>query len=152
MHKHTLTSILVPTISLILIISAFLFLKPATTGLTTFSPDESQNVNADISLSTKNGEVIPPSAVVEIWVDDKKAEMTISEFIARTGEESELEQGSIPDFNFQGIGYTGEHIYKLTLADFNIDRSIEKGQHTFITRIVYRGKTLYEKQNNIVIS
>ena len=152
MHKYTLTSILVPTISLILIISAFLFIKPSTTGLTTFSPDESQNVNADISLSTKIGEVIPPNAIVEIWMDDRKAEMTISEFIARTGQESELAQGSIPDFNFQGTGYTGDHIYQLTLADFNIDRNIEKGQHTFLTRIIYRGKILYEKQNNIVIS
>ena len=146
------TSFLVPTLSLILIISAFLFLKPSTTGLATFSPDESQNVNADISLSTKNGEVIPPNALVEIWIDDKKSEMKISEFIARTGQQYDLQQGSIPDFNFQGIGYTGEHTYKLTLADFNIDRNVHKGAHTFITRIVYREKILYEKQNNIVIS
>lgn len=153
MHKYNLISILMPAISLVIIISAFFFLKPETTGLVVFSPNETvKNVNADVILETKSGEVVPPDAVIQIWIDDNKAEMTIDDFIKKTGKKYEIQSGELAEFGFFGTGFTGDYTYRLSLADFNIDRKIGKGEHIFLTRIIYRNKILYEKENRIMIS
>lgn len=152
MHKHNTISILVPVFSILIFMGAYFFMEPATTGLVVYSENQSKLVNADVRLSTKESEVIPPNAIVEIQVDDKQAMMTVSQFIQKTGQEYDVRTGSLPEFDFHGKGFTGDHTYTLTLADFDIDRKIGKGEHKFITRITYRNKVLYEKENNIMIS
>ena len=153
MHKHTLTSILVPSISILLFIGAYFFLEPATTGLVVYEPNQSNKlVNADVILKTKSTEVIPPDAMVQVEINNRKAQMSIAEFIKKTGKEYKIEEGEIPDFGFSGPGFTGNYIYNLTLADFNIDREVGIGEHIFITRIVYHRQVLYEKENRIMIS
>ena len=153
MHRYNLLSILVPVFSVLIIISAFFFIKPEVTGLVVAEPEESTNlVNADVILTTKANEVIPPDAFIQIELDNKKAQMSIADFIKKTGKEYKIETGELPDFNFYGPGFTGDYAYNLTLADFNLDREIGKGEHKFITRIIYRTQILYEKQNNIIIS
>lgn len=153
MHKYNLISILLPIISVVVIISAFFFLRPDITGLAIYSSNETvKNVNADVILEIKAGEVLPPDAVIEISVDDNKAGMSIAEFIKKTGGKYEIQSGELAEFGFFGQGFTGDYTYKLSLADFNIDRNIGRGEHVFTTRIIYRNKILYEKENRIMIS
>jgi hypothetical protein len=152
MHKYSLISIIIPAASVMVFVLAFIFLKPETTGLAVYSPEGQKLVNADVILKTKSTEVIPPNAIVEVKIDDKKAEMYISDFIKKTGKEYEVKQVDDPEMGFYGAGFTGDHAYNLSLSDFNIDRSIGIGEHVFITRIIYRGKVLYEKQDKIMVS
>jgi hypothetical protein len=153
MKKDYLISILVPVFSVLLIAGVYFFIEPSTTGLAIYSANESTSiVNANVVLETKSGEVIPPDAYIEVWLDHKKARMTITEFIQRTGKEYDIQDGELLDFGFQGKGFTGQHSYNLTLADFNIDRNIGNGEHVFITRIIYRNQVLYEKENRIMIN
>ena len=153
MHKHNLISILIPVFSILLFTGAYFFLDPSTTGLVIYEPNQTNKlVNADVILKTKPTEVIPADAIVEVSIDGKKAQMSIAEFIKKTGNDYKIEKGEIPDFNFYGLGFTGDYTYGLTLADFKIDRNIGIGEHTFITRIKYQNRVLYEKENNIMIS
>ncbi len=153
MHKHNLISILVPTFSILIFLGAYFFLEPATTGLVVFEPNQSNRlVNANVILKTKSSEVIPPSAIIQIEINNKKAHMSIADFIKRTGREYTVDYGELPEFGFYGNGFTGDHTYNLTLADFSIDRNIGKGEHKFITKIIYLNKILYQKENNIMIS
>jgi len=151
-HKHyNIISILVPTFSVLLVVAVYFLLEPSTTGLVVYGPEEATKlVNADVTLSTKKGEIIPPGALVQIWIDGNKASMTIKDFIFKTGKEYSLDNGEL--FGYTGKGFTGDHTYTLTLSDFPIDRNIEKGEHRFITRIIYRNQVLYEKENRIMIS
>ena len=152
MHKYNLISILVPICSVIILISALIFLKPDITGLAIYSQNGTQKLNADVILKTKSGEVIPPNAIIQVWIDNTKAEMTISDFIKKAGEKYEIKYGELPEFGFYGNGFTGNFTYNLTLADFNMNREMENGEHKFITRIIYRNKILYEKENRIMIT
>lgn len=153
MHKHTLTSILVPSISILLFISAFFFIEPATTGLVVYEPNQTNKlVNADVFLRTKSTEVIPPNALVQVEINNRKTHMSIADFIKKTGKDYRIENGEITEFGFNGPGFTGDFTYNLTLADFNINREIGIGEHVFITRILYNRQVLYEKENRIMIS
>ena len=97
-------------------------------------------------------EIIPKNAIVEVWIDDKQAEMTIEDFIMKTGQEYETKTSISDDGKYYGEGFTGNHFYQLELSDFDIDRNLGKGQHTFKVRIVSWRRVLYEKESNIVIS
>jgi hypothetical protein len=153
MDKKKMISVLLPSFSIFIVMAALFFLKPTTTGLVIYEPnDTSKLVNADVLLKTKSNEVIPPNALVQVKIDDKKAEMLLSEFIKKTGQPYNVSSAEIPDIGFYGPGFTGEHTYNLTLADFKIDRNIGTGEHVFTTSIIYRGKVLYQKENRIMIS
>jgi hypothetical protein len=152
MHKYNAISIAVPTVSVILILLAFLFIKPSTTGLVIYGPNETAKVNADVTLKTTVSEIIPPDAIITVKVDDKKSQMSIAEFIKKTRQQYNITYGELPEFSFYGKGFTGDYTYTLTLADFNLDRDIGKGEHVFVTQIKYRDYILYEKENKIMIS
>jgi hypothetical protein len=153
MHKYNKISILVPIISVLLIVAAIFFIKPDITGLVVLEQDTNNKlVNADVTLKTKSSEVIPANAFIQIELDGKKAQMSVSDFIMKTGKPYKMGTGELPEFDFYGVGFTGDHSYSLTLADFNIDRNIGKGEHIFVTRIIYQNQILYEKQNSIMIS
>ncbi|MBD3163685.1 hypothetical protein GF323_00625 [Candidatus Woesearchaeota archaeon] len=153
MKRNNLISIMVPVSSILIFAAVYLFMEPAATGLVIYEPNQSNKlVNADVILETKPMEVIPPNAFVEVQLDDRKARMRVADFIHSTGQEYTLEYGELADFGFYGDGFTGDFAYKLALADFDIDRNIEKGEHVFVTRIIYRQHVLYEKENRIMIS
>lgn len=152
MHKYNLISIMVPTISVILIFLAFVFIKPTTTGLVVYAPNQSPLVNADVTLTTKSTEIIPPSAIIQVKIDDKKSQMTVAQFIKKTNQSFNLMKGNLSQFGYMGPGFTGDHTYKLTLEDFNINRNIGIGEHVFTTQIIFQGTILYEKENKIMIS
>ncbi len=152
MDKNHLISILVPSISLILIAIAFFAIRPETTGLVVMPPNGTKLVNADVTLITKSNEVIPPDAIVEVEIDGLKDKMTVSNFIIKTGMEYQLANANLTDFGYFGPGFTGDYSYKLNLSDFKINRDIGKGEHRFITRIIYHNHLLYEKENRIMIS
>ena len=60
-------------------------MNPGTAGLVVYSPNEStQMVNADIVLSLKKGEIIPPSSLIEVWIDDRRTQTTFKDFIEKT--------------------------------------------------------------------
>ncbi len=153
MHKYNLISILVPVFSVLIIVSAVIFLKPDVTGLVIHEPGAiPQNVNADVTLKTKSNEVIPPNAIIEVQLDENKAGMYIKEFIEKTGKDYKIETGALEEFGFYGPGYTGDYIYSMELSEFDIDREIGVGEHIFTTRIIYRNQILYEKENRIMIA
>jgi hypothetical protein len=153
MKKDTLYSILIPAFSILIIALAYFFLDPGITGLAVYNPEQaSKLINADIKFSTKEGEVLPPNAIIEVHLDNRKASMTVHEFITKTKKQFRIETGSLEDFGFYGPGFTGDYTYNLTLADFPIDRNVNNGEHIFKTRISYRSYTLYEKENRIMIN
>jgi hypothetical protein len=152
MHKHNIVSILVPALSILMFLGVYFFLEPSTTGLAVHSENVSKLVNADVILTTSVNEIIPPDAIIEVVLDEQSNFMTINNFIMKTGGEYELERGELEEFGYYGNGFTGEYEYKLSLGDFDLNRDIGKGEHKFVTRIIYRGQTLYEKENNIMIS
>jgi TusA-related sulfurtransferase len=146
-------SYLIPIASVVIFISAYFFLEPTTTGLVILEPGRQDPlVNADVSLTTKQQEVIPPNAVIEVSINNNRASMSIAEFIKKTGAPSEIAYGELPEFNFYGKGFTGDHEYKLTLDSFDLNRNLAEGEHRFTTRIIYQGNILFEKQNSIMIS
>lgn len=152
MHKYNLISILVPAFSVVFIIAAFIFIKPATTGLVIYEPNQSALVNADVILKTKSTEIIPPNAIIQVKIDDKQAHMAVSDFIKKAGGKYEIKTGNLTEFGYYGPGFTGDYTYNLTLENFNLNRNIGKGEHVFITQIIYRDTILYEKENKIMIS
>ena len=152
MHRYNLISILIPTLSIVLISLAFIFIKPQTTGLVISIPNETtQEVDADVVIITKSTEIIPADAVVEVVLDDKKAQMSLKEFIKKTNLPFQINNSRIIDLDYIGNGFTGDYTYKLPLSAFSIDRNIERGGHDFIVRLLYKEKVLYEKQNSIMI-
>jgi hypothetical protein len=152
MNKRKIISIALPIISVAIILAASFFLEPEVTGLVIYDEGEEGKVNADVILSTKASEVIPVQAIVEVWLDEQMASMSIAQFIKKTGEEYEVAKGEMPEFKFSGYGFTGDHDYRLSLADFDLNREIGKGEHVFKTRIKYRDMVLYEKENRIMIN
>ncbi len=151
--KRNMIQFAVPVASVLIFLSAYLFLDGGATGLVVHDSNlTEQMVDADVLFETREGEVIPPDALIEVWIDNRKDAMTVAEFIRRTGKEYEIKQGELLEFDFMGKGFSGNHLYNLTLADFDIDRNIGPGEHRFLTRIVYRGQLLYEKENHIMIS
>jgi len=147
----TLTALSVPLISVIILLAALYAFRPSATGLSVYSPEGKQLVDADVTLSTKESEILPKDAVIEVWLDEKKASMPVSDFIIKTKQSYDIKKGNFSDL-YYGDGFTGDHDYRLALSDFNLDRNVEKGEHIFRTRIIYRQKILYEKEKKIVIA
>src|SRR3989338_6283374 len=110
-------TMLMPLASILVLIAAFLFIKPQVTGFVVQEPSGASLVNADVSLTTKEGEALPPDTIVEVAIDERKAAMTVQEFIRRSGLPYEIGMGPLESFG-SGVGYTGNHSYNLTLAEF----------------------------------
>ena len=152
LDKSKIISIALPIVSVIIVIAAMYLIRPRMTGYIIMDDDSGEQlVNVDITLQTKEGEVIPPDGKVQVFIDDRKAEMSIVQFIQTSGEEYEIDDGEMPEFGFYGKGFTGDHEYSVNIDKFDIDTTIGKGEHIFITRIVYREYKLYERQYRIMI-
>ncbi len=147
----TLTLLSVPLVSILVLLSALYFLQPSATGLAVYSDVGEKEINADVTLTTKEGEVLPKDAIIEAEVDSQKASMTVQEFILKTGQPYEAKRGNFSSM-YYGEGFSGNHQYILALSDFVLNRNIGRGEHTLRTRILYRNKVLYEKENKIVIA
>lgn len=140
-----------PAVSVLIIALAYLFLEPATTGLVVLNPEgTAQLIEANVTLKTKEGEVLPPDAKVEVLLDKKKASMTLAQFIGTSGQPYEVKQGELSSVSWSGKGFTGNHIYVLPLSAFSLDRSVEAGQHIFKIRLLYRDMLLYEQESRIM--
>ena len=141
----------VPAVSVVLIALAYVFLQPATTGLVVLDPvGTSQLVDANVTLKTKEGEVLPPETKVEVLLDKKKASMTLAQFIGSSAQTYEVRQGELEFIHWSGKGFTGNHVYVLPLSAFSLDRSVGSGQHIFKIRLTYRETLLYEQESRIM--
>ncbi len=153
MDKKNIISVALPICSVFILLSAFYFLKPGVTGLAVYNPNSTQQqVDAEVAFSTHQGEIIPANAVIEVWLDDQRSAMSVQQFIEKSGTAYELAEGVHEEIGFSGVGYTGDYTYVLSLSDFSLDRSIDSGDHTFTTKIMYQGKVLYERSNGVIIS
>ena len=111
----------------IVIISSILFVNPTITGFAVAN-------QLNVEVSTSNGFFVPENSLVVVYLNNKKTEMPIEEFISKSGGEFEL----------TGDGYTGDYTYLLNLDEFGLE--LEEG--ILIVEVIHDGNPIshYEKE------
>lgn len=139
---------ILPFISLIIIIGFFIFTKPTPTGMAVLDINSSpeRTITAKVTLKLSKNELIPESALVIVMLDDRKASMPIKKFIEISKQPYNYIKGELDIVNYKGYGYVGDYTYSIDLENFDLDKKIFTGDHTFTTKIVYNNKVLYEKE------
>ncbi len=130
--KNTLPYIL-PVLTLFAFM-VYAFINPQVTGFATINKVQ---VSSDIRLNLDPNVVMPADSLIIVTINDQESNMTLEDFIKKTGREYSYEQGSFPELNYEGMGYTGNYTYTLTLQDFNLGLLEQSDQYLLEIDIVY---------------
>ena len=145
---------LLPIITILIILS-ILFIRPAiTTSLVTgkaiFNPN-TKILTAKITISLDPVDIIPEDSLIIIKLDDKEAGMPVKEFIKKTKLLYEIKQGQLKDINYEGPGFLGREVYQLDISEFKLNTNLLVGEHTLITKIIYKDKMITESKETFSI-
>ncbi|QQG39179.1 MAG: hypothetical protein HYS32_01850 [Candidatus Woesearchaeota archaeon] len=128
---------LIPVLSIVFIAAFLVYTdNPGVTGFAVLNNE--YEIDSSVKLKINANEVIPGDALMLVSLDDKEAGITVKDFIVKAGGEVQDE-------------YKGGVVYSLTLKDFNLDNKLPKGEHILKTRLVYKGETISESENIIII-
>jgi len=145
MDKHKIY--LVPALSLFIIVMAMLFFKPSITGFTVASPV----VDANLSLVTSEKDFLPEDALVSVSFNNKQASMSVKEFIENSGQEVQYQDGENLVLNYKGMGYTGNHIYYLSLSAFDLNTTALPGSYVLSIKVSHNNLIISEKSEEILV-
>ncbi|MEM5871724.1 MAG: hypothetical protein QW051_02515 [Candidatus Aenigmatarchaeota archaeon] len=142
---------IVPIISLIILY--MIAFRPQITGFITGEPKVSgiSEILANVTVMIREDGFIPENAKVVVYLDDIKAEMSFKEFVKKSGSEYDLVYSYIPEYNYEGNGYTGPYVYSLPLSEFSLDTFVSAGEHTLIVKVVFNDKILSQTVSKINI-
>ncbi len=137
---------LLPILTIIALISVA-FLNPNITGFAVKNTQE--KVSANVVILTDASVVLPKDALVEVSLDDKKASMSVKDFIEKNGSWYEIKNGAYPLINYYGEGYTGNHVYSLKLDAFNLGLIDNREVHNLSIVIYYKDKIVSQTTRDI---
>lgn len=106
-------------------------------------------VNATINIFTSEGVVLPADATIIVYLDDRSASMSVDRFIKLTGGRYDYRDGELPQINYSGLGYTGNHNYLLKLSDFGLGEVSFRSSHDLKVIVIYNGKVISESSDNV---
>mgnify|MGYP001559786923 CR=1 FL=1 len=147
MNKNLIPYIL-PIITLFGLL-VFAFLNPNITGFTVSNEVHNDVINATISIYTSQGLILPWNATVIVYLDDKNASMGVERFIKQSGGQYDYKQGRLPEINYIGPGYTGNHNYFLELSDFGLGEISPKSVHILKIVVTYNDIVISESSSKV---
>ncbi len=95
----------------------YAFINPEITGFATI---DQVKISSDIRVELDPDVVMPEDSIVVVSINGEESTLTLDDFIKRTNQDYKYEQGSFPEIEYTGPGYTGNYTYTLTLEDFNL--------------------------------
>ena len=128
---------LLPVVTLI-IIGIISFSGEGFTGLVVFQEEP------EIKISLHSSLVVPEDTLIEVYLDDQKAELTLKEFIEMTGRDYRYVYGRYDTLGFEGFGYTGPFDYSLRLSDLGL-----KGEGLMRIIISHKDEIIWQEEKNV---
>lgn len=129
---------LLPVISIVFLISLFLTLDDTSSPTGFVVADGNRySVNSEVKLEIFEGEKMYGDALMVVSLDDREASMKISDFVVKAG-------GELKEV------YEGEALYVLQISDFDIDNTLEEGEHTLSIKLVYNGNVISSSSSQII--
>ena len=151
-NPRLIISLILPITSFFIIIGFVFYGNPSYTGMVTYEIGNSTRmIQSDVILKTKENEIVPEYAIIKISLDDKRAMLTVKEFIEKTKKPFNYTYGSLEKISYTGYGYSGNYSYTLNLSDFSINTTINLGSHSFVTEITYEDKILFRQEKDIIV-
>ena len=135
-QRKSLLPYVLPLIT-ILFIDVFAFTAPV--GVTGFAVKETQDIDANIKVTTSGKTFLPKDTIVQVSLDGEEKEMLLEDFIKKTNQKFETNEN----------GYTGDYVYSLPLSEFDIVNVNTGNNHELIVRLVYSGKVLSESKQTL---
>lgn len=132
--KKWILPYLLPIITLIGF-TIYAFINPNITGFVTV---DKVKISSDIRVKLDPNVVMPKDSIVVVSINGEEARLTLEEFIKKTSQEYRYEQGSFPELNYNGLGYTGDYTYTLTLDDFNLGLVDPKNEYLLEIDVKYK--------------
>ncbi len=129
-------------------IAIFAIANPNITGL---AVQDQVQISSQIQLKMDPEVVMPPSALVKVTLDGKSSSMTIEDFIEKTGQDYSYEQGTFPQINYKGQGYTGDYTYTLDLSEFNLGLVPRKDQYLLEIDIIFNNELLSHSEEIVTV-
>ncbi|MDO8628128.1 MAG: hypothetical protein Q7R56_00030, partial [Nanoarchaeota archaeon] len=108
-------------------------------------------INAAITITTTNEDVLPEAAILNLDIADNHYELSVKEFILTTKEPYNLAYGTLKTINYEGMGYQEEHTYTLTLTQLGFQPNLPPGTYTLTTTISYQDKIISTHEEKIII-
>ncbi|HLD12900.1 MAG TPA: hypothetical protein VJB87_04890 [Candidatus Nanoarchaeia archaeon] len=142
MNKHYLLPVISITFFLLLIVGGNL------TGLFVLEPT---TINAAITITTNEEDVLPEAAIITITIGEATTTITTKQFIEQTGQTYQLRYGTLPSIAYAGNGYTGKNTYTLSLQQLGLQPNLEPGIYQLLTTITYEEKTISQHIEEIVV-
>lgn len=149
-NLHKKINYLLPIISILLVAGFLIYSKPGITGQLILDPGK-RIIDADVVLTTRSSELVPENAEIVVAIDNQQRNMSIKDFISKTGSDFIYETKKEPKLDYEGYGYTGNFTYRLNISQFNLNLTVKPGEHSIKTQIVFYNRTLYEKVEKVMI-
>ena len=133
---------ILPVVSIALIAS-IVFARPDLTGFVVSEGEIStvKYVDAQIRVSIKDG-IIPEGSFVSVSLANRTSNMTMEEFIGKSGEEYDLVEGSVPEISYEGPGFLGPAEYTVDLDEFDLKVPLTEGSYVLSNSVYYEGTLL----------
>ena len=132
---------LLPVVTLI-VVGVLVFSNEEVTGLAVFQEEE-----LEVKINLHRGIVVPPDTLIQVSLDDEVVQLTLQEFIQKTGQDYAFVFGSYKEINYLGPGFTGPFEYKLRLSDLDLG---EEGLMKIV--ITYNGFEIWRDERNVGLS
>lgn len=125
---------ILPVISVVLVLG--LIFNPEITGLMAAELAERQ-VSANITVGINEDGFVPEDSLVTVYLDGRNASMGFKEFVRRSGQGYERARGEVPEIGYEGYGYAGIYTYAVDISEFDIDTTLEPGEHNLTVEVGY---------------
>ena len=142
MNKSYLPYIL-PTISVIAIF-IIAFVNPSITGSAIFAPKKVSNLASQVKITTNKDVVIPPNALVLVTLDNTTTNLTLANFIKKTGKPFKIEEGTYEEINYDGKGDTGSYTYILPVSKLGLKIDKKSKTHSLNVKLTYNDRVFVE--------
>jgi hypothetical protein len=142
---------LLPMVTFIVIAFVF-FVRPEITGFIVSSPGRTEKIlGAKIRVSIAKGGLIPEGSVITIYLNGQNSSLPIRDFMLKSGRIYNYTYGTLPQINYRGYGYSGEHTYSLDISEFGLNTNLKPGNYTLMTEISYENFVISHTMQNIII-
>jgi hypothetical protein len=140
--------LIIPVLTILFI--AILFLRPEISGFIVGSISPEQRIiEAKVVVTINEDGFIPENAIVKVYLDNRTATMSFSEFVKKAKGGHDIRMGRVEEINYEGYGYGGAYTYTLDLSQFSLDTLVQPGEHTLVTEVLYEDFVLSRTSQTI---
>ena len=147
MEKSKFLPYLLPAITILALV-IISFTNPQITGLAVANNKEI--VTSEVRVFLDENSMLPIDSIVVVSLDEKEANMPLTEFIEKANGFKEIKTAEIKEISYKGKGYAGENVYDVDLKEFNLGLVDKKKEHELIIKVIFDGKVLLENKKIIV--